>query len=262
MTVQIPCTAAAVVAAANADLAQYGGRQYCYAYPPLKQMPYQGMTSYYWCAAEVVRVIHQASGFDLRTVVPEWATVTGLVNYARRAGWQQFAPSALAGGDMVAFGRNGSWYHVGIGRALAHGDTAPTIEGDTSSPNFPGSDSTGGVLATRDRSIRAQTTGGYFMQVWRPPYKPATTSQSPSPKPQGPADRVLSFGSTGNDVARLQAGLRRAFPAYAGALVADGSFGRLTLAAVLEFQRRSGLAPDGHVGPITRAKLATYGVTF
>jgi len=58
----------------------------------------------------------------------------------------------------------------------------------------------------------------------------------------------------GADVRRLQEVLNRDYPLYAK-LKVDEIFGRATDRVVREFQRRSGLTPDGKVGPVTRARL-------
>jgi hypothetical protein len=66
---------------------------------------------------------------------------------------------------------------------------------------------------------------------------------------------TIRQGSNGQHVRDLQAHLKRVYPAYAGHLGVDGDFGAKTHAAVVEFQRRSGLGADGIVGPLTWAKL-------
>ena len=80
------------------------------------------------------------------------------------------------------------------------------------------------------------------------------------------AGRNLQRGSTGADVLRLQQGLIRVFPSYAGSIKTNGgpnqTFGPATEAVVKEFQRRVGITADGIVGPTTRSKLAGFGVTF
>lgn len=65
-------------------------------------------------------------------------------------------------------------------------------------------------------------------------------------KPTLPA-RVLGYGDRGDDVKELQK-LLKVQPQ-------SGFFGKTTLAAVKNFQRKQGLEVDGVVGPWTRAKL-------
>jgi peptidoglycan hydrolase-like protein with peptidoglycan-binding domain len=59
----------------------------------------------------------------------------------------------------------------------------------------------------------------------------------------------------------MQAGLTRVFPDYSR-LTPTGIFGEQTYLTVVEFQKRSGLVPDGIVGPRTRAALTKYGIRF
>jgi len=92
------------------------------------------------------------------------------------------------------------------------------------------------------------STGGMSAPISKPPVKRPTTTV-----------RTLRLGLKGDDVARLQRELKRIFPAYAGKLKVDGSFGPKTLAAVRMFQARARLTRDGRVGPKTRAKLKSFG---
>ncbi len=71
-------------------------------------------------------------------------------------------------------------------------------------------------------------------------------------EPQLPAvDPTLRIGATGEVVKALQTLLN-----VAGAsLVVDGGFGPKTAAAVMSFQRKAGLDPDGVVGPRTWGAL-------
>jgi rare lipoprotein A (peptidoglycan hydrolase) len=65
-------------------------------------------------------------------------------------------------------------------------------------------------------------------------------------------DRVLKKGSAGNDVKTLQVLLtRRGF-----AVPSTGYFGPITKRRVRSFQSGRGLAADGVVGPMTRARLS------
>lgn len=92
--------------------------------------------------------------------------------------------------------------------------------------------------------------------------KPEAAPAAPSKPKPAPADPTLQRGSTGERVRKLQQGLRAVFPAYAGRLVVDGSFGPATDKALREFQRRSGLAVDGKAGPATRRILLRYGINI
>lgn len=78
---------------------------------------------------------------------------------------------------------------------------------------------------------------------------------APTPPPAPSGRPTVRQGSTGQAVRDLQAHLKRVYPAYARHLTVDGAFGPKTKAAVIEFQRRTGLAADGIVGPQTWAKL-------
>jgi hypothetical protein len=72
----------------------------------------------------------------------------------------------------------------------------------------------------------------------------------------GPAvATTLRHGMHHPDVLRLQSILTTRYPAYASWSPLTDFFGDQTLAAVKEFQRRSGLVVDGIVGPATRRAL-------
>lgn len=69
---------------------------------------------------------------------------------------------------------------------------------------------------------------------------------------------MLTQGSRGNDVAKLQTDLNKAYPRDMPQLRPDGVFGPKTKEWVVKFQRSNPpLRPDGIVGPKTLAKLAT-----
>lgn len=75
-------------------------------------------------------------------------------------------------------------------------------------------------------------------------------------RPKAPEGRTtIRRGSKGQLVKDAQQRLKTNYAAYAGKLAVDGDFGPGTEAVVKEFQRRSGLAADGVIGPQTWAKL-------
>lgn len=84
----------------------------------------------------------------------------------------------------------------------------------------------------------------------------ATDTAAPETSPSAgftlAEDVLLSRGSTGEDVVRLQQALKRL--GYDPG-PANGTFGRKTRQAVLRFQRERGLDDDGIVGPLTAAAL-------
>lgn len=105
-------------------------------------------------------------------------------------------------------------------------------------------------------------------EPWHFEYQAARDTKKPKPARTGNDDLPLRKGSAGPRVGRLQAGLRKTFPAYAksvsvkrGVLIeVDDIYGDQTDAWVKEFQRRVGIEDDGIVGPVTIGKLAAYGI--
>lgn len=97
--------------------------------------------------------------------------------------------------------------------------------------------------------------------TYAPPGKPVVKAK-PAAKPAPKTLAPLHVGSTGPSVAALQRGLNSHFPAYSH-LAVDGGYGTKTAAVVSEFQKRVGFTGkniDGVVGPMTRAKLRTFGI--
>lgn len=89
----------------------------------------------------------------------------------------------------------------------------------------------------------------------------APAPSNPTPAPSFAPSRTLGPGSTGEDVKGLQSGLNAVFPAYS-CLEVDGIFGNATAEAVMEFQRRSGLAADAYAGPDTQKELSKYNISW
>jgi murein L,D-transpeptidase YcbB/YkuD len=78
----------------------------------------------------------------------------------------------------------------------------------------------------------------------------------------------VQFGSQGSEVMIVQDSMNRLPSAQPGAafaslpLTVDGQFGPKTRARVQDFQGRNRLAPDGVVGPMTRAAIKTQAQQF
>lgn len=63
-------------------------------------------------------------------------------------------------------------------------------------------------------------------------------------------------------VAALARFMRSTFPAYTSAKALGPVYGDYLWKSIKEFQKRTGLAPDGNTGPITYAKLKEYGFVY
>lgn len=76
----------------------------------------------------------------------------------------------------------------------------------------------------------------------------APSGSAPTSVPSIPRRPLLREGSRGEEVKQLQTLLK---------VGADGIFGPITKAAVINFQKNNDLVPDGIVGPYTWEKLAS-----
>ncbi len=106
-----------------------------------------------------------------------------------------------------------------------------------------------GLLA--NGHIGTTGSGGAPVRVQRAASSPPIVQRQAGPP-------LLRVGSVGSEVAELQAALNSAGVARVP-LATDGQFGGATRSAVVALQQGSGIAPDGIVGPDTRAALAMHG---
>lgn len=63
-------------------------------------------------------------------------------------------------------------------------------------------------------------------------------------------------------VAALARFMRRTFPDYTPAKALGSTYGDNLFKSIKEFQRRTGLYPDGNTGPLTYKKLKEYGFNY
>lgn len=141
----------------------------------------------------------------------------------------------IGDGPRPPWGLNGICGHVDFG-AWGGGHTDPGI-------NFPRN-----TLIARVGSL---LTGAPPVVI-----APAPPVALPGTNPDKYSDWLLYQGNPGNNpdrVKAVQSTLRKFV--YGSALAIDGDFGPMTRAAVLEFQRQSGLVQDGIVGRNTAAAL-------
>lgn len=147
-------------------------------------------------------------------------------------------------GDVIDFdfGKNNlTRQHTGfaIGRS---GEYYITIEGNTSTTE-KGSQSNGGCVAIRRRHYKE------VCSIARPKYgkEPAYTLPGACPvdAPKLPARGYFKKGDSGANVGRLQKCLNWA---TGSGLAVDKQFGNMSLAAIIWFQVKNGLTPDGQFG--------------
>lgn len=90
----------------------------------------------------------------------------------------------------------------------------------------------------------------------KPTPKPAP---APAKDPFLPARGWWRLGDTDARVGRLATFMRKTFPSYTPKAALGNYYGPNIKKAITEFQRRTRLEADGNVGPITLAKLKTFG---
>lgn len=145
-----------VIDKAMAEVGLWGDRRWCYAWPRLREL---GKGSEYWCADVVWYVFWKSVGYNLRDHISNPSYVPNLKSFFDRDNlWNQVTFATAKKGDVFILRRRvsgGAWsyYHCGIVRSDYNptDKSIGTVEGNTSTPAFPGSESTGGVLAAKTR---------------------------------------------------------------------------------------------------------------
>lgn len=202
---------------------------------------YQGQP---WCACFVTWVLVQAFGqANAKKLLRHYPyvyvpTLAGLfTNYAN--------PQP---GDIVMFKHGGEFTHTGIVTSVS-GDYFTTVEGNTSGGSSIVANG-GGVCAKG--YYNSNLPGTKFARLDYSLAGDASTSTTPETPIQ--SDGILRYGSTGAAVKTMQSMLI-ACGYSCGTAGIDGDFGKGTEGALVAFQRRYGLTPDGEYGPLSKAKL-------
>lgn len=89
-------------------------------------------------------------------------------------------------------------------------------------------------------------------------------SPAPAPTPTGflPTKGYWCKYDKDQRVANLASWMRKMFPSYTPRAALGPVYGDNLSRSIAEFQRRTGLVPDGMTGPITYAKLRSYGFPY
>lgn len=115
------------------------------------------------------------------------------------------------------------------------------------------------------------TKAGYKRRNWtkhgKLPYIEYVKDTAPKPsKPKSdsffPARGYFKKGDTHVNVGKIASFMRKTFPAYTSEKALGSYYGNYLIKAIKEFQRRTGLEPDGCTGPLTLAMLQKYGFKY
>lgn len=77
-----------------------------------------------------------------------------------------------------------------------------------------------------------------------------------------PEKGYWGYGDCDDRIGDLARFMRQMFPAYTSAKALGNYYGKYIKASITEFQKRTGLYPDGCVGPKTYDKLKYYGFDY
>lgn len=77
-----------------------------------------------------------------------------------------------------------------------------------------------------------------------------------------PARGYFKKGDKHPNVAKIADFMYKTFPAYTNKKALGDYYGNYIIASIKEFQKRTGLTPDGCTGPITLSKLQQYGFKY
>ena len=197
-----------------------------------------------WCAT-FVSACAQVWGLT-KIVFPECGCAPMIDLYKNAGRWMEDDAYVPKPGDVIFYDWEDSGYgdntgasdHVGL-VASVDGNVINIIEGNC-----------GNMVQYTARKINSRYIRGYGL----PDYAARATASAPRPKakcPYAEPSKNIQFGAKGKNVKWLQWHLNQ----LGEKLSVDGLFGRLTKAAVLRFQRKQRLLPDGIAGPKTRAAL-------
>lgn len=95
--------------------------------------------------------------------------------------------------------------------------------------------------------------------------KLGTKPAAPTPAPSNnflPVKGYFGPGDVHTNVGKIASFMYKTFPAYTNKKALGNTYGPYLTASIKEFQKRTGLVPDGYFGPLTLAKLCEYGFKY
>jgi murein L,D-transpeptidase YcbB/YkuD len=91
--------------------------------------------------------------------------------------------------------------------------------------------------------------------------KPTANKTTASKKAENflPARGYFKKGDVSENVGKIATFMRKTFPSYTSEKALGNTYGDNIIKAVKEFQKRTGLEPDGYFGKLTLAELKKHG---
>lgn len=86
-----------------------------------------------------------------------------------------------------------------------------------------------------------------------------TTNKTATAKSFLPSRGYFKKGDVSPNIGKIAKFMRKTFPSYTSEKAIGNTYGVNLIAAVTEFQKRTGLKADGNIGPLTLAQLKKYG---
>ena len=202
-----------------------------------------------WCAT-FVSAISIKLGYT--KIMPVECSCNKMIELYKSLGcWEENENRGPNAGDIIFYdwqdtgsGDNkGVADHVGIVEKVENGKIT-VIEGNISKS-----------VGRRTIKVNGRYIRGYAV----PKYDAESIIPNTNTKSFLPSRGYFKKGDTHENVGKIASFMRRVFPLYTSEKALGDYYGDYLIEAVKEFQKRTGLEPDGYFGPLTLAKLEQYG---
>ena len=206
-----------------------------------------------WCATFVSAI---AIKLGYTEIMPVECSCNKMIELYKALGcWVENENRTPKAGDVIFYDwdDNGSGDnkgvsdHVGIVEKVENGKIT-VIEGNISK-----------AVGRRTIKVNGRYIRGYAVPKYDT--EPVVAKPTTNTKTESflPARGYFKKGDTHENVGKIASFMRNCFPSYTSEKALGNYYGDNLIKAVKEFQKRTGLEPDGYFGPLTLAKLEKYG---